>query len=157
MSFGRLPAEHALNKAGSPAVTCDIRPDRGTPLRVCRAAGPKRELKVKHPKSSVRAALVPLLVALAASGCATPHHPTEQQMVSDRALVARVEAALQADRYTYAEHVKVDASHGIVRVSGQVRDGSDLRGVLRICAAVPGVERVDDQLEIIEFGRGAHR
>jgi len=112
---------------------------------------------MKHPTFSAASAAMLLATALAAVGCATPDNRTEQQKASDRALTARVEAALLADPYTYAEHVKIDTANGIVRVSGQVRDGSDLRGVLRICAAVPGVTRVDDELEIIDIGRNTGR
>jgi osmotically-inducible protein OsmY len=38
-----------------------------------------------------------------------------------------------------------------VRLSGLVGDDVDLRRVLRICSAVPGVRGVNDQLEIIDF------
>jgi osmotically-inducible protein OsmY len=98
-----------------------------------------------------------LAAALAAFGCSTPDNRTEQERAADRILAERVLAALQADPYAYAEHVTIDAKRGVVRLSGQVGDDSQLRDVLRISSAVPGVRRVDDQLEIIDFGRAGSR
>jgi len=89
--------------------------------------------------------------------CSTPDDRTQPERAADRALAARVEAALSTDPYTYAGHVEVDANRGVVRLYGQVGDDTELRNVLRICAAVPGVRRVDDQLEIIDFGRAGSR
>ena len=86
-------------------------------------------------------------------GCSTPDARTPQEQAADRALAKRVELALSKDPYTYAAHVDVDADRGVIRLSGQVGDELDLREVLRICSAVPGVRRVDDELQIIDFGR----
>jgi hypothetical protein len=86
-------------------------------------------------------------------GCATPDRPTPGVSADDRGLVRNVESALNADRYLDTDHVTVRVSRGVVRLSGQVADDEDLRSVLRICWAVPGVRGVDDQLEIIDFGQ----
>jgi osmotically-inducible protein OsmY len=98
-----------------------------------------------------------LAATLGLIACSTPDTRTPQERAADRALAARVEAALSADPYTYAGHVDVDAERGVIRLSGQVGDDAELRKVLRICSAVPGVRRVDDELEIIEFGRNGRR
>jgi osmotically-inducible protein OsmY len=106
------------------------------------------------PDSRFRVRAVMLIaVALVAVGCSTPDTRTEQERAADRALADQVVAALRADPYTDVDHLTVHANRGAVRLTGQVGDESTLRSVLRICAAVPGVQRVDDELEIIDFGR----
>jgi len=97
-----------------------------------------------------------LVVAAGSFACATPDTRNAQERAADLAVAARVEAALLADPYIDAEHVTVDARRGVVRLSGKVGDDRDLRQVLHICTAVPGVQRVDDELEIIDFGRARH-
>ena len=98
-----------------------------------------------------------LAAALATFACSTPDNRTDTERAADRILIERVKAALQADPYANADHVTVDANRGVVRLSGQVGDDSQLRDVLRISQAVPGVRRVDDELEIIDLGRGPRR
>jgi osmotically-inducible protein OsmY len=100
-----------------------------------------------------RSAAIWVGATLTALGCSTPDNRTEQERAADRALADRVVAALRADPYAYAEHVTIDANRGVVRLSGQVANESELHDVLRISAAVPGVLRVNEQLEIIDFGR----
>jgi len=104
----------------------------------------------------LRAAFV-LAIALDLLACSTPDNRTDAQRAADRSIANKVETALRNDPYLDADHIDVDANRGVVRLSGQVGTDSDLRGALRIAAAVPGVLRVDDQLEIIDFGRSSHR
>lgn len=96
---------------------------------------------------------VALAITLGMLACSTPDKRSEQERALDRALARRVEAALVADPYVDADHVTVNADHGVVRLTGLVGDAWALRGVLRISSAVPGVQRVDDELEITDFGR----
>jgi len=111
----------------------------------------------KEPK---RCRLVPrrlcgalaVAVTFAAIGCATPDNRTPQERAADQAIVRRIEAALTADPYIDADHVSVEVMRGVVLLSGKVGDDVDLRRVIRICWAVPGVRSVDDQLEMLEFG-----
>ena len=97
-----------------------------------------------------------LVMALCVLSCSTPDTRTEPERAADRALVNRVALALLNDRYLDADHIDVDANRGVVRLSGKVGTDSDLRGAVRIAAAVPGVRRVDDELEIMDFGRFSH-
>lgn len=71
----------------------------------------------------------------------------------DAALVGRVEMALKADRYLYAEHVNVLSKNGVVTLEGMVADPWDLRTALRLAASVPGVRSVVDNLEL--YGDGS--
>jgi osmotically-inducible protein OsmY len=99
----------------------------------------------------LRAALV-VAITLAVTGCATPDNRTPQERAADQAIARRIEAALIADPYLDADHVTVEVTGGVARVSGVVGDDMDLKSVLRICWAVPGVRDVDDQVEIFDFG-----
>ncbi|MBV8210173.1 MAG: BON domain-containing protein [Burkholderiaceae bacterium] len=101
---------------------------------------------------ALRAAIVLGLVA-----CSTPDSRTEQERAADRALTEKVVLALLDDRYLDADHIEVEARRGIVRLSGKVGAGSELRGAVRIAAGVAGVRRVDDELEIMDFGRFGDR
>jgi len=96
------------------------------------------------------AALV--VAAVSVIACSTTDARTSQERTADRAIAQRVMVALQSDPYLDADHVDVDARGGTVRLSGKVGADDDLRKVLRIAQAVPGVRRVDDELEIEDFG-----
>ena len=96
-----------------------------------------------------------LVVALGVAGCSAPEPRTPEQQVADRVLAGRVEAALRANPYVDVDHVTIDVNRGIVTVSGLVGDEWDWRRTLQICEAVPGVQRVIDRLELIEYG--SHR
>jgi osmotically-inducible protein OsmY len=90
--------------------------------------------------------------ALSVIACSTTDARTSQERTADRAIAQRVMVALQSDPYLDADHVDVDARGGTVRLSGKVGADHDLRQALRIAQAVPGVRRVDDELEIEDFG-----
>ena len=100
---------------------------------------------------TLRAAAV--LAGALVVACATPDTRTPQERAADRVIVSRVEKALEADPYLDTDHMTVSATRGVVRLTGLVDDALDLQQALRISAAVPGVQRIDDQLEIIDFGR----
>ncbi len=92
-------------------------------------------------------------VLLATAGCATVDDRTFQERAADQLIGQRVAAALIAESGLDADHVKVEVIRGVVFVSGLVGDADDLRNVLRVCYSVPGVLRVDDELEIFDFGQ----
>ncbi len=111
-------------------------------------------------KQPIRCRLVPrrlrvalaVAVTLAVIGCATPDNRTPQERAADQAIVRRIEVALSADPYVDADNVTVEVARGAVLLSGRVGDDVDLRRVIQICWAVPGVRSVDDQLEMLDFG-----
>lgn len=104
-------------------------------------------------REAFRAALT-LAAALVLLACSTTAPRTPAERASDRALVKQVEAAIANDPYVDTDHVYVDARRGIVQLKGLVETDWDQRRVLRIASAVPGVARIDDDLEINEFGFG---
>lgn len=94
---------------------------------------------------------VALTAVLAVAGCATPDNRTALERANDEAIARRVQAALTAQTYLDSDHVTVEVTRGVVRLSGLVGDAEDLAGVLRVSNAVPGVLGIDDQLEIMDF------
>jgi len=94
---------------------------------------------------------VALALVLVLAGCATPDDRTTRERAQDESTARRIEAALNAARYLDADHVTVEVRRGVAHLSGLVAEAADLTGVLRVCAAVPGVLDVDDQIEIVDF------
>ena len=105
---------------------------------------------------TLRAVIGPA-IALGIIACSTPDTRSDAERASDRALANKVAGALLDAPYLNADHIEVAASRGVVHLSGKVGSDSDLRGAVRIAAAVPGVQRVDDELEITDFGRSGLR
>lgn len=130
----------------------------GHRIRGCARAGTSADMnngskrcRSRFVRRCLRGALA-AAITLAVTGCATLDNRTPQERAADQAIVRRIEAALIADPYLDADHVTVEVSGGVARLSGFVGDDMDLKSVLRICWAVPGVRSVDDQLEIFDFG-----
>jgi osmotically-inducible protein OsmY len=98
------------------------------------------------------------VAALAApTGCSTQPPRTDAQRAADDELAARVDEALQHDSAIYARHIDVQASGGVVRLSGLVWSSNDLYEAKRVAAAVAGVTGVQDQLELVVGGRTGAR
>lgn len=72
--------------------------------------------------------------------------PTDQQVDQ------RVTAALQSDRYLYAEHITVTSQDGVITLHGLVDSDWDLLDAIKISSRVKGVKSVVDDLEIWDFG-----
>jgi osmotically-inducible protein OsmY len=66
---------------------------------------------------------------------------------ADAALTAKVAAALQNDRYIFADHVAVTTENGVVHVRGIVTDVSDLFAILRLAHRIAGKGRVVNEIE----------
>lgn len=98
------------------------------------------------------AALAALMVG--AAGCASGPRRTDAQKQLDRETAQRVEAALQADKDLYSNHIQVDAKNGVVYLSGYVWQPPDLLEAERVASLVDGVTRVVDDLELQLNGIG---
>ena len=95
------------------------------------------------------------LAPLALAACALPQRaPADRD--ADRALSARVEAALTNDPRIFARHVDVDAAGSTVYLSGYVWSTAELFEARQVAASVPGVRRVDSELELFVGGRNGH-
>jgi osmotically-inducible protein OsmY len=96
-------------------------------------------------------AAVALAAVLCASGCSTPDRRTAQERVADQAIAAQVEAALGADQGVYSQHIDIDARRGVVWLTGWVLSANEEKEAVRTSAAVPGVRRVVDGLEVKDY------
>jgi hypothetical protein len=68
---------------------------------------------------------------------------------TDAILTAKVEQALQDDRYLFSAHMSVVTENGIVRLQGIAIDVSDLRRALFLARRIAGRRRVVNELELI--------
>jgi osmotically-inducible protein OsmY len=91
-----------------------------------------------------------ILCALAA--CAMGPHKTDAQRQTDRETAARVQAALNADKQLYANHITVRADNGVVRLSGYVWDPPDMTEAKMVAELVDGVSEVVNDLELQRNG-----
>jgi osmotically-inducible protein OsmY len=76
----------------------------------------------------------------------------DTQHASDQDIRKRVRAALDSAPYLYAEHITVTSKNGVVTLNGLVGSEWDLRDAIKVSSRVDGVRRVDDDLEIWDFG-----
>lgn len=102
------------------------------------------------PLRALRCAVVATAV-IGAAGCSTGAAMAQPPTRADQQTAQRVREALAQDQYVYTNQVTVEARGAVVRLSGQVANADELQRVLRIVNAVPGVQQVDDELEIEEF------
>jgi len=98
---------------------------------------------------------MPLLILL--SACAGEPARTAPERAADLHLAEQVERVLQQDERIYARHIEVEVKRGVAHLSGFVFDGDDLFEAKRVCATVPGVVAVVNDLELLVGGRGAAR
>jgi len=100
---------------------------------------------------------VAIAAMLTISSCAArPPRTAAEQSANDH-LAAAVMAAMLADPDLYAQHIYVDADGGVVHLSGYIWSVDELYEARRVAATVPGVTRVDAQLEISVGGRAGSR
>jgi osmotically-inducible protein OsmY len=84
--------------------------------------------------------------------CATGAGKTTAQRQTDSETVARVQAALDADKQLYAKHITVRADNGVVRLSGYVWDPPDITEAKSVAELVEGVSEVVNDLELQRNG-----
>lgn len=112
----------------------------------------------KHKgRTSGAAIAVVIAAALTISACAARPRRTAAEQAANDHLAAAVMAALLADRNLYAQHIYVDADGGVVHLSGYIWSVDELYEARRVAVTVPGVTRVDAQLEISVGGRAGSR
>lgn len=92
---------------------------------------------------------------LGSAGCAhvpRPSGATSQPVsAADAQLAENVQAALEANPYLYAEHVKVSAENGNIVLRGFVSNDWDLLRAKKTAAKAAGGRRVVDDLSIKPF------
>ena len=109
---------------------------------------PFDQAKVVQPaKRPSRVALAVMLFSVFV-GCEAAPRRTAAEQQTEEAISGRVISALSADKVLFARHISVRANRGVVHLAGYVWDVSDLYHAKRIAAAVPGVTRVVDEMEL---------
>lgn len=83
--------------------------------------------------------------------CSTADRRTPAERDADRALADHVHDALRADANLYSAHINVDAKGGVVWLTGFVDSAKQDRAASRDSQAVPGVQRVVDQIEVVDW------
>lgn len=78
----------------------------------------------------------------------TVDHPLRLR-TNDEEIIERVRYALLADGYTSDLNIEVEAEDGVVYLHGQVRSLDDIEQAEQVAGSVPGVEEVQEDLEIV--------
>lgn len=78
----------------------------------------------------------------------TVDHPLRLQ-TNDEEVAERVRYALRADAYTTDLNIEVEVEDGTVLLHGKVRSLDDIEQAEQIAGSVPGVEEVEEDLEIV--------
>jgi hyperosmotically inducible protein len=86
-------------------------------------------------------------IATLAQGCNTTESPNRQ--VSDVQITTQVKAKLASDvRPSSLTNVNVNTTNGVVTLAGQVESPEVKRKAETVTAAVPGVVRVNNNLQV---------
>ena len=75
-------------------------------------------------------------------------HPI-RLLTNDEEIAERVRYALAADAYTGDLNINVEVEDGTVYLTGSVRSLDDVEQAEQIAGSVPGVEEVEEELEIV--------
>jgi osmotically-inducible protein OsmY len=111
---------------------------------------PVQRRKIHRAVDVARAAVV-LVVAAGTFGCATPDPRTPDQRASDQAIASQIHSALLADSNVYSSHINVDVKGGVVWLTGWVTSAEESQAAVGDISAVPGVRRVVDQVELMDW------
>lgn len=84
--------------------------------------------------------------------CSMSPGRTAAQRADDAAAAAEVEAVLQADPRIYGRHIEIKVSRGVAHLSGFVWAEDELLFATNDAASVPGIQAVDDQIELMRGG-----
>ena len=93
-----------------------------------------------------------LVLVCGAAACSSGPRKSEAQVRADKDTVDRVQIALNGDKILYARHITIHADNGVVSLGGYVWSQPDLLEAQRIAAAVPGVSRVVNEMELERGG-----
>ena len=95
---------------------------------------------------------VAVAVLCGVAACASAPPETEAQAQANKVMAERVEAALNADKSLFAKHITAHADNGVVRLTGYVWEPTDFDEAVFVAQGVPGVTRVENDLELNRNG-----
>ncbi|MGH8143803.1 MAG: BON domain-containing protein [Steroidobacteraceae bacterium] len=89
------------------------------------------------------------IVVAVLSGCAaTPSHEATGQAFDDATITSKVKADFIEDPLTKGRDISVTTKLGVVQLSGAVDSRKQRAEAVRVAKAVPGVRRVDNDLQV---------
>lgn len=88
--------------------------------------------------------------AVTAAPSAQPASPAPSAPDPDKALAAKVKAALEASKAVSGEQIDVTAKGGAVTLWGTVGDPNEQAKAVEAAKAVPGVKAVENKLAIVK-------
>lgn len=91
-------------------------------------------------------------IAALCAACASGPPKSEAQVQADKDLSAKVEAALNADKWLFAKHITAHANNGVVWLTGYVWESNDFDEAVFVTENVPGVTKVVNNLELNRNG-----
>jgi osmotically-inducible protein OsmY len=86
------------------------------------------------------------------AGCFTSAPRSPEQMQADEVAAQRIYEALNADPTYYFRHVEVRVDDGVAELKGYIWSTEALYRAKEIAAAVPGVRRVVNDMELEREG-----
>jgi osmotically-inducible protein OsmY len=92
------------------------------------------------------------VTVLGTVACSMGPRKSDAERAADKETAGRVQVALSADDLLYSRHITVHADGGVVSLGGYVWSQPDLEEAKRIAAAVPGVTRVINEMELERGG-----
>ncbi len=101
-------------------------------------------------KSRYKWIVVYLYIILGASGCAgiLSHENVAQEPQEDIVLAMKIKARLVEEPQISAAAIHVEATNGLIILSGFVETNSQRQLANSITQQVPGVVRIDDQIQV---------
>jgi osmotically-inducible protein OsmY len=101
-----------------------------------------------------RLALMTIIACCGMIACAAPPR-TAAQKEADDATTQRVQVALAAQKDTNFSKVNVSTYDGVVHLGGLVWASQDIYAAARVAGAVPGVQSVTNNIQLVsgQFGR----
>lgn len=94
----------------------------------------------------VAAAVVIVLIATFAAYAQEPAKRSAGEYIDDKAITAKVKAALMQDPVVKAIQVKVETYNGVVQLSGFVENGDQISQAAKVAGSVEGVKSVKNDL-----------
>jgi len=73
--------------------------------------------------------------------------PESQQMLDDLVLASEIQARIGLDRSIADDKIRIDADHAVVTISANVRSLADVQKVKELALQVPGVKKVETEIE----------
>jgi osmotically-inducible protein OsmY len=136
------------------------RRDRSTNSSIDEDPGQERAMTARRELQNIRtivlSVIVLTLVAMSAGGCNTSQAPNRQ--FTDSQITTQVKAKLASDvGASSLTNIDVNTTNGVVTLAGQVDSANLKHSAETVTASVPGVVRVNDNLQVAPTAGSVNR